>query len=71
MNTICSAPPTANGAQIRVGDAQVGTARGAAIDPGAFVEIPRCSFGQGGYDLSQVYVWGAGGADKVSVTFGA
>jgi hypothetical protein len=61
----------ANGTSIRIGDSNVGAARGENIPTGVPLLWPRCEFAQGGYDLGHVYVYGASGSDKVSITYGA
>lgn len=60
---------TGNGADIRFGDANVSATRGARIPAGQTIVLPRVSFDQGGYDLSNLYVFGAGGSDSVSVSW--
>lgn len=62
---------TATGTSIRVGDANVGSGRGAGLITLVPAFWPRCSFDQGGYDLSTVYVYGGSGSDKVSITYGS
>ncbi len=62
---------TATGNSIRIGDANVGASRGVKIPAGVPTLIPRCAFTQGGYDLAAVHLYGAAGADSVSVTFGS
>jgi hypothetical protein len=61
----------ASGTTIRVGDSNVGAARGSNIPTGVPVLWPRCDFNQGRYDLGSVYVYGGSGSDKVSITYGA
>ncbi len=60
---------TASGTSIRVGDSNVGSARGLAIPTGVTVTIERGDFDQQGYYLNQVFVYGTS-SDKVSVTYG-
>jgi hypothetical protein len=62
---------TASGSSIRTGDSHVGASRGVALPSGAFtVPYPRQDNEQQPYDLSQIYVYGASGTDKVSITYG-
>lgn len=61
---------TASGTSIRVGDSNVGSGRGVAVATGTTLILPRCSTDQRAYDLSKIYVFGASGADKVSITYG-
>ena len=62
---------TAIGTTIRYGDLNVGSARGALLQTGVLTDIvPRDSFSQSPVDLAAVYVYGAAGADKVSITYG-
>jgi hypothetical protein len=60
---------TATGATIRVGDSNVGSARGSLLATGVPYTLERGDFDQQGYYLNQVFVFGSGG-DKVSVTYG-
>ena len=60
---------TATGATIRVGDANVGAARGVLLASGVPFELPRGDFDQQPYPLTGVYVYGTG-TDKVSITYG-
>jgi hypothetical protein len=59
----------ANGTSIRVGDKNVGSARGIVVPTGTSVTLPRGAFDQQGYYLDQVFVYGTS-SDKVSVTYG-
>lgn len=56
------------GTTIRVGDTNTGSGRGALLQNGVEALFPRCSFDQGGYDLSTIYVYGTG-SDHVSITY--
>lgn len=60
--------PASNAGGIRVGDKNVGPARGALIGPGGQFTFQRGSFAQGQFQLAQIYVYGTGG-DAVTVTF--
>ena len=61
----------ASGTSIRTGDSNVGSARGVALPTGAFTTpYPRQDNEQQPYDLSTIYVYGASGSDKVSITYG-
>jgi|HubBroStandDraft_3_1064219.scaffolds.fasta_scaffold48784_4 hypothetical protein len=59
----------ATGASIRVGDSNVGSARGLVVGTTIPVTLERGDFDQQGYYLNQVFVFGSDG-DKVSVTYG-
>lgn len=59
----------ATGTTCRVGDKNVGSARGALLPAGVPVTLERGDFDQQGYYLDQVFVYGSGG-DKVSGTYG-
>ena len=62
---------TATGTSIRFGDTNVGAARGVLLTNGATVQVAiRGDFAQQGYSLSECYVYGASGSDKVSITYG-
>ena len=61
---------TASGTTIKFGDATIGAARGQALATGVpFCVAPRGDNPQEPYDLSKMYVFGAG-SDKVSITYG-
>lgn len=60
----------ATGTSIRVGDSNVGTARGAKVANATSLLLPRTNTEQGRYDLSQVYVYGAAGSDSASIVYG-
>lgn len=60
---------TAVGTSIRVGDVNVGAARGLALPAGMpFLTHPRGSNDQTRYDLNTIDVFGSG-SDKVSITY--
>jgi len=59
----------ANGSTIRVGDTNVGAARGLNLPTGVLVSFDRLDVHQGFYDLSALYLYGTG-TDKVSITYG-
>ena len=59
---------TASGTSIRVGDANVGAARGAVLASGVPYTVPRIAFNQGSY-AGELKVYGTG-SDKVSITYG-
>ena len=62
----------ASGTSIRFGDSHVGSARGVPLPTNVVVAVAvRCDFDQQPYDLSQLYVYGASGTDKVSITYGS
>lgn len=62
---------TATGTSIRFGDTNVGASRGVLLTNGATVQVAiRGDFAQQGYSLSECYVYGASGSDKVSITYG-
>ena len=62
---------TAIGTSIRYGDANVGPARGALLQTGVPTNtVPRDDFSQSPVDLASVWFYGAGGGDKVSITYG-
>jgi hypothetical protein len=61
---------TASGTSIRVGDANVSSARGQALPTSLpFNTHPRGDNPQQPYDLAHVYVYGSS-TDKVSITYG-
>ena len=53
----------------RIGDSGAGASEGLVLAQNAKVELPRCDFAQGQYDLGEVFVY-ATGADKVSILYG-
>ncbi len=59
---------TATGSTCRIGDANVGSARGSLLEAGVPYTLERGDFDQQGYPLKQVYVYASGG-DKVSITY--
>ena len=62
---------TAAGTSIRTGDSNVGSARGVVLPTGVLTTpFPRQDNPQQPYNLSTVYVYGASGTDKVSITYG-
>ena len=62
---------TATGSTIRTGDSNVGSGRGALLPTGVLTTpYPRQDNEQQPYQLAHVYVYGASGADKVSITYG-
>jgi hypothetical protein len=62
---------TASGTSIRFGDANVGSNRGQALPTGVpSVVAVRCDPEQRPYLLSECYVYGGSGSDKVSITYG-
>lgn len=62
---------TASGTSIRIGNSAVDSTHGLAIPTGTTWTAPRVSFDQGRYDLSQWFVYGAAGSDKISIVAGA
>lgn len=61
--------PTTNAADLRVGDANTGANRGAAIPPGKSFTFERGSFTQGMYLLKSINVYGTS-TDKAATTYG-
>jgi hypothetical protein len=62
---------TATGSSIRYGDVNVGAARGALLQTGVPYTIPAPgTHDQARLYLKSVLVYGAGGSDKVSITYG-
>ena len=61
----------ATGTSIRIGDSNVGAARGQLLTSGVLSQVlVRGDFAQQPYDLYEVYAYGAAGADHVSITYG-
>lgn len=58
-----------NGADMRFGDSNIGSGRGAILPKGVPVVLPRVTIGEGQYPLAQIYVYGAAGTDAVSVSW--
>ena len=60
----------ATGTSIRVGDSNIGAARGLKVSATVPTLFPPVEFNMGRLDLGTVYVYGASGSDSVSVTYG-
>lgn len=62
---------TANGAAVRIGDANTSVSRGAAVAAGGGLTLPLLTPMQprNAYDLSKIYYYAASG-DKISVLYG-
>ena len=60
--------PKGNAGDIRVGDSNVGAARGAAVAPDSSFTFVRGASDQRTYVLSKIYVYGTS-TDKATITY--